>query len=298
MLEATNILFIYVETPLHAGSGRGVGNVDLPIQRNQVHGYPIVQGSGVKGRLRADAEQRLDNNEWVAIFGPGTEGASDHAGAVSVSEASVLLFPVRSLKGVFAWTTSAHVLARFCRDAGLASNNPPSWQVPELDPSNALVAPGSPLRIGDEMTLEEFSFQAEENALVFTVAEWLRDHALPGGGEYKYWRDHIAKHLTILADDDLRDFTQFSTEVVTRVRISGDTKTVEPGALWTEESLPTDSLMYAPVSASKPRSPDKARMNSGDDVLTKLRGLGLTRTRLGGDETVGRGNVYLRWWEG
>ena len=162
----------------------------------------------------------------------------------------------------------------------------------------ALVAPGSPLLIDDQVALEEFSFKAREDDIVATIAKLLKDHALPGGDEYTYWRTHIDKHLVILADDDFRDFTQFSTEVVTRVRISGDTKTVEPGALWTEESLPTDTLMYALVSASKPRSADKAGMNSGADVLDKLRGLPLKRTRLGGDEAVGRGNVFLRWWEG
>jgi len=298
MLEATNILFVYVETPLHAGSGRGVGTVDLPIQRNQVHGYPIVQGSGVKGRLRADARPHLTDQEWVAIFGPETDGASEHAGAVSIGEANILLFPVRSLRGVFAWTTSAHVLTRFCRDAVLVGGNAPRWQVPELEAGQALAAEGSSLLIGNEMALEEFSFQVKENPLVATIAEWLKEHALPDGNEYDYWRTHIARHLAILADDDFRDFTQLSTEVVTRVRISGDTKTVESGALWTEESLPTDTLMYALVSASAPRSSDKAGMNSGAEVLTRLRGLPLKRTRLGGDETVGRGHVFLRWWEG
>mgnify|MGYP000669322062 CR=1 FL=1 len=36
MFQATNLLFIYVETPLHAGSGRGLGSVDLPIQRERI----------------------------------------------------------------------------------------------------------------------------------------------------------------------------------------------------------------------------------------------------------------------
>ena len=32
MFQAKKILFLYVETPLHAGTGRGLGAVDLPIQ--------------------------------------------------------------------------------------------------------------------------------------------------------------------------------------------------------------------------------------------------------------------------
>ena len=58
MFEAMRMLFIYVETPLHAGTGRGLGAVDQPIQRERTTGYPIVQASSIKGRLRAEARPR------------------------------------------------------------------------------------------------------------------------------------------------------------------------------------------------------------------------------------------------
>jgi len=53
MFEAKSMLYLYVETPLHTGSGRGLGTVDLPIQRERVTGYPMVQASSIKGCLRA-----------------------------------------------------------------------------------------------------------------------------------------------------------------------------------------------------------------------------------------------------
>jgi CRISPR type III-B/RAMP module RAMP protein Cmr4 len=55
MFQAACMLYVYAETPLHAGSGRGLGGVDLPIQRERVTGYPIVQASSLKGKLRAEA---------------------------------------------------------------------------------------------------------------------------------------------------------------------------------------------------------------------------------------------------
>ena len=55
MFEASAMLYLYVETPLHAGSGSSVGVVDLPIQRERVTGYPVVQASGLKGKLRSEA---------------------------------------------------------------------------------------------------------------------------------------------------------------------------------------------------------------------------------------------------
>src|SRR5581483_2232234 len=84
MFEATRMLFIYVETPLHAGSGRGLGAVDLPIQRERTTNYPIVQASSLKGRMRGEARTKTKDNpseeesaqgwlskkEFLAIFGP------------------------------------------------------------------------------------------------------------------------------------------------------------------------------------------------------------------------------------
>ena len=53
------------------------------------------------------------------IFGPeDTEEA--HAGAIAFTDARILLFPVKSLKGVFAWVTCPMVLERFREDLGLA----------------------------------------------------------------------------------------------------------------------------------------------------------------------------------
>ena len=59
MFQAKKILFLYVETPLHAGTGRGLGAVDLPIQRDRTTGYPIIQASSVKGALRAEAYGKI-----------------------------------------------------------------------------------------------------------------------------------------------------------------------------------------------------------------------------------------------
>ena len=55
MFEAAAMVYVYVETPLRAGSGRSLGAIDLPLQRERLTGYPIVQASSLKGRLRAEA---------------------------------------------------------------------------------------------------------------------------------------------------------------------------------------------------------------------------------------------------
>lgn len=298
MFEATKMLFIYVETPLHAGSGPGLGGVDLPIQRERVTHYPIVQGSSLKGRLRAAARDQLPGNEVKAIFGP-EENASEHAGALSAGDARILLFPVRSLAGVFAWTTSADVLARFQREAAMAGVSV-DWPMPTAPTKDEVLVNGHVQVAGNKVVLEEFSFtpKQEQASVIKTIGEWLASNVLLQTAEYHYWRRALPEKLCILPEDAFRDFVQYATEVQTHIRLKPETKTVdaEKGGLWTEESLPVDTLLYAPLMATKSRAEDVNL--SAAEILGKLVSLNLTRIQLGGDETTGQGMVALRFYGG
>jgi CRISPR-associated protein Cmr4 len=298
MFEATRMLFIYVETPLHAGTGRGLGAVDLPIQRERTTGYPIVQASSIKGRLRAEAEAKSKTGQGITpeevkiIFGPGTgDNASDHAGALSAGDARILLFPVRSLAGVFTWVTSVDALARFQREATMVKSSP-DWALPTEPNKDEALVNGTTLKAGESVVLEEFSFTPKPNDVVKTIGEWLAEKALPDGKEYEYWRQVLPQKLCILPEDAFRDFVLYGTEVQTHVRLDPDTKTVKQGALWTSESLPVDTLLYAPLMATKSRA--NGVNLSADQILQKVTDLNLSRTQLGGDETTGQGMVALR----
>jgi CRISPR-associated protein Cmr4 len=304
VFEASALLFLYVETPLHAGTGRGFGVVDLPIQRERTTDYPMVQASSIKGRLRAETEPLLQAAEHTAIFGPKTENASDHAGALSVGDARLLLFPVRSLAGVFAWTTSVHLLARLRRDADLAGLKV-GWQVPQDGPGDdAAWVNGSELIAGESVVLEEFSFtpNREQAQTVQQIGAWLARNALPpqpsdgSPDTYSYWREALPKRLCILPENAFRDFARYGTEVQTHVKLAADTKTVQTGALWTSESLPVDTLLYAPLLATKSRVGNGNDPGlSAADILDKLTALNLGRMQLGGDETTGQGIVTARF---
>ena len=309
MFQAKRMLFIYVETPLHVGGGRSLGAVDLPIQRERTTGYPMVQASSLKGKLRAlaDPEDKekspLSQDQFLAIFGPeAKQGTPDFAGALSVGDARLLLFPVRSLAGVFAWTTSRNALARFQREAE-ATGLKLDWKLPpELGKNQAWVGEGTVLKAGDSVVLEEFSFAPQTEQLANTIAQWLAQQALPEAKEYEYWRDSLPRRLCILPEDAFRDFTLYATEVETHVKLDPSTKTVASGALWTSESLPADSLLYAPLLATPSRAGKKGAGDrweptvrlDGEGILKKIEELSLTRAQLGGDETTGQGMVALR----
>ncbi len=290
MYTANQLLMLYVESPLHTGSGRGAGVVDLPIQRERMTGYPMVQGSGIKGCLRANARGKTSNGDLELLFGPETEKASEHAGALAVGDARLLLFPVRSLAGVFAYTTSVDALERFRRAAqalGLSFD----WKLPASGPDeNKAWVNGNALQVDEVVVLEEFAFEVDESQKeqLGKLGQWLQK-ALPTLGEY--WKNALSSHLCVLPDDAFRDFTQFATEVQTHIKLNPDTKTVEKGALFTSEALPTDSILYAPLMASAARKKDVKK--SAEDMLKMYGDLNIGRVQLGGDETTGQGWVTL-----
>lgn len=292
-------LFIYTESPLHAGTGAGLGAVDLPIQREQTTGYPMIQGSGVKGALRS--QSTADDDDKNVVFGPNNQ--PDFAGAAAFGDARILLFPVRALNGVFVWTTCESVLARFVRDC--QPSNIPEGAIPSASKGNAGIF-NEGIANKDKIVLEEYIYEA------FSVstqgqqswAQWLAANVLPSDGQDGIYTQHykpaLEKRLVILPDNDFRDFTLYATQVVTRVALDDATKTVSQGP-FTMELLPADTVLYSPITAQNPRSTSGSfpEGSKASDVIewfnTKCFAGNPSRIQIGGDETVGYGRVALRW---
>lgn len=300
------MMYLYTETPLHAGSGQSVATVDLPIQREVTTNYPMIQASGIKGKLRAEAELEVGKNRAAEVFGPaqedmqkGNSSGNAYAGSLSPGDAKLLLFPVRSLFGVFAWTTSRALLARFMRDYQAVTRKDVPWQLPaKFNVDEALVAADSQLKRkvsdGERIVLEEFNYKANTAGNVSEIGRWLADNAMPTEGAYAFWRESLPGRLVILPEEDFRDFANLSTQIATRIKINNETKTVdkENGALWTEESIPAETLMYVPIFASK------SKHSSARDALSLIeQDMKLPRIQFGGDETVGRGLSAIRYGE-
>ncbi|MBX5451885.1 MAG: type III-B CRISPR module RAMP protein Cmr4 [Thermogemmatispora sp.] len=308
MITATSMMYIYTETPLHAGVGSGLSSVELPIQRERHTQYPMIQGSSIKGKLRALIAMQAggkSDRRVEALFGHERETQETdrlYAGALIVGDARILLFPVRSLRGVFAYTTSLDVLERFRKDLTHIHQEQTFPQLPPERPTNgqALVTEDSEVITSEEksgLLLEEFSFEVSKNQQVTSVAHWLAEHALPLDG---YWAGKLRSSLVVLSDDDFRDFALYSTELITRIALNQSTKTVEEGALWTEEHLPADTLLYAPIYATNERRPSEPgqQPRHGLELLQEAQTLSQQAgpyLQLGGDETVGRGFVKVRW---
>jgi CRISPR-associated protein Cmr4 len=259
MFKSAKPLFLIVETSLHAGSGSDLGIVDLPIQREKHTDYPKIEASGIKGGIREvfSTQPNLamlergweitsveDDNYKKAInltFGP--DQGDLYAGALGFTDARLLLFPVKSVSGVFGWITCPAVLDRFKQDLSICQ---PSITFDCSLPAENQVPPDSDLIVSDnKIVLEEYTFDVAENSDCKRLADWIAGNGLPSGDVYNYWRDKITKSLVVLSNDDFRDFVTLSTEVIARIKINQETGTVQQGALWYEEYLPSDSVLYS-----------------------------------------------------
>lgn len=325
MKELSSLVFLYAESPLHAGSGAALGAVDLPIQRERLSGFPLVQGSGIKGALRAELnahhkrEDGSTSKEWEpldrALFGRepprgGESGqderANDKAGALSVLDARLLLLPVRTVWGGFAWVTCPMILERLKRDLEVAEVTSLSVSVPKIDDSTAFMTKTSSVSKGKSFVIEDFEYEAKTEDWVDELANWLAQNALPETKGYGPFRARLATQLAVVSDAEMKALSERATEVVTRVRIDEKTGTVAQSALWTEESLPAETLLWSigffakerpkrgDVTEGKAdgREPSELRKTLGDKLKE------MSRIRLGGDRTTGRGIVGIRLTQG
>ena len=262
MYKTTQPLFLFCETPLHAGSGNDLGIIDLPIQRERHTGFPKIESSGLKGSLREAFEKKTGINQVDIhkVFGYDDDAADvtvkasfinkkdrEFAGALAVTDARILLFPVKSQKGVFAWITCNRVLSRFedeMKNLAQITGFPTIGILGE-----GSVGTSANILDGTTVRLEEYSFSncgtnSADNTKVSALGKWIADKLYPSG---TYWHTKMQKDIVVLSEEDFADFVNHSTEVITRTKIDNETGTVSDTALFTEEFLPSETLMYSLV---------------------------------------------------
>ena len=317
-----SLLFFYTETPLHAGAPGGTGAIDLPIQRERITELPQVQASGIKGALREvfrsdESEKKKKKNLELSLFGnrpaddplqvdsDAEKHASEdsHAGALALTDARILLLPLRSARGGWAWATSPLVLQRLARDIG-GDAKTLSWR--NLRPENddqALVGAESDVVLGSgeqrSVVVEDSCYAAKSaDPDAFGALAKLLEGALPPGEVYASLRKRVARQLVILPDEEFFHWGRYGTEVVTRVRIDPKTGVVAGGALWTEEVLPSEALLWSVTMTTncrraKTEATEAAELH--DSLVKELQAR--KRIFLGGDRSIGRGVVALGFGE-
>lgn len=268
----TCIFGLLAETSIHPGGSEAAGVIDLPVAREAATDYPVIPGSSFKGALLglaaeklSDGSDRMAKSERHRIF-----GQQDNAGVLLVSDARLLLLPVRSLQTAYKWITCPHLLERFQRDRQRAGFNG----------SDVLPASNQPAKdkyLGvkhDHIFLEErhFTWEGECQNLVASLERLIPETHAPT-------RARLASQFVVLHDDDFVWFARHGLAVQARNRLDPEKKTTVGGALWYEETIPPDALFYALLA------------ERGEKAIEPVANLFRDRPYLqvGGNETVGMG---------
>ncbi len=298
MFTEQHPVFIHCVSPVHMGSGTALGVIDNPIQRERHTSFPLFAGAGLKGALRHHLAGQLgaDHADLNAVFGPASErGEKDlFAGAVSFTDAQLVLFPVRSARNGFAYATCPLALAAARRL--LAATGDPGWTVPDVADNNAVCATES-LLSGKDLLLELFAFPAQLSAALAAIAADLARH-FPPGNAWQFFRDKVARDLVLLSDTDFTYFVRNATVVEPHVRINDDTGAADDdGGLFYTENLPPESVLLSLLLAGPVRG-GQSGLRDADQVGSFVRKHLPPLLQIGGDGSTGRGQVVFRFAQG
>lgn len=303
MFEKSTAVFLYCVSPVHMGAGSATGVIDNPIQRERHSNHPSFAGSGIKGAARhafanllgEDAQSGPFQQSVNRLFGPPSQGSDLHAGAISFGDAQLVAFPVRSMKRGYVYATCPLALARAQRLLGSVGHTV-QWAVPPCEEDNCVVIDHQ-LLTGGNLNLELFQFaEAQGKGGLKDIADSLAALAFPAQKpDFKFFADKLRSDLVLLSDTDFQYFVDNATLVEAHVRIKDETGAADSGGLFYTENLPPESLLIAPLMASKARTGEEAAAFSAQNMLSQMHNaLDGKMLQIGGDATTGRGQVVLK----
>lgn len=294
--ESCSIGKLYAVSATHAGSGAATSAVDLPIQRERHTEWPQIQASGVKGAFRDHFRKFAgkDAGELInLVFGSDDSSGlwkkewGMLPGAVSVSDARIIAFPVRSNKAPFVWVTCPAVLKRFNADLEYIG----------LDQQAAIenIREDGALSIGSEKL--EGNVILEDAVVNVTIHN--QDPCITG------LFPELVK-LLLISDEMFKYAVTCCTEIQTHIKIDEKKGTAGDGSLWYQEYLPADSVLYIVVHYSHRDEAETDELNIKAKIA-ELKAETIKKciedsvkgfVQIGGDETLGKGIFKLTWIPG
>jgi CRISPR-associated protein Cmr4 len=284
------VILLQALTPLHPGAGRGAGHVDLPVQRDEF-GFPAVWATSLKGALKSthllscdalsgELDKVACRRKMLLIFGPETDEAHEYASAVSFLDARLVAIPARSMRGVWTYTTSPHLLRyllRYLEAAGHSGAGELGKLLEEIKQAVAgggAVASTDRVLVGDNAVLNEITLPAKMQDAAVRLASLFPGEVGKLVGE---------QGLVVVGDDVVGELVRRSLLVQTRVRLDYRRKTVASGGLWEEEYVPQFTifatvLFCTGIKAAKERAETfakndvkKIKLQVAPDEETKMK---------------------------
>ncbi|SHF43682.1 CRISPR-associated protein, Cmr4 family [Seinonella peptonophila] len=273
-MSKQQMIGLLAETNIHVGAGQTYGAIDLPVAREVTTQFPVIPGSSLKGALRQKMEQEVKTGEKIATWF-GNERA---AGGIGVTDARLLLLPIRSLTSSFRWVTCPYILERFDRDLRMIGYEP---SLPDI----AVESEQAWIFTEDKrLVLEEYAFHPiQRQAEITEIVKWINPLIA-----HMSIRERMLESLTIISDREFTHFAQHALHIYARNSLDDETK--ESKNLWYEEALPSDSLLYSIFIARNPFQED--HLLELQETFKSSRYL-----QVGGNETIGQGWSILSIYE-
>jgi len=295
-------------SPLHCGSGGGLKDIDLPVIRHKVSGHPVIPGSSIKGVLKDYYHEKIGKTDEAvqALFGLDSENTTDDteskkangfASAISVGDGLLLVLPVRSFYGTFAYLASPYTLQQFKAALGRIGKN----GLPEIpgglglnnDNYGVILTTGSLLKFSDKnekILLEEMDLKIDGGNTADNWAEIIAGYYCSDDEEKILFKKRFA-----ITDDNVLNFIcDTGLPVEAHIRIDEETGTAENGALWYEETVSPETFFFTNIGV------DRSFKKGTDKRAGELAGMlntGETAnpvyTQFGGKATTGKGFVSV-----
>lgn len=286
MFKKATPIIIKALSPIHAGSGRELGIVDMPIQRESHSGVPKIEGSSIKGSLREWTRLKKETHDVNKLFG-ATDG-NEQAGLIGFSDAKLLFYPIKSLQGIFAYVTCPYLLDRFFVELKYIKNysdtNFPKYynQLKELLSNNLLQ--GQAIIAYSSETTDDQKQSIELDEYSFVVKENLNDC----NSLFKSLGLQPQRSIAVLCDEDFMEMISLCKEIITRNKIDHKTGTVAEGQLFTEEYLPAESILYTLLLVNGIESKGSAVENYVQEFACEQ------ICQIGGNSNIGKGIVNMQ----
>ncbi len=282
-LYDSSILRLYALTPVHVGSGSSVGIVDLPIMRERTTNYPVIPSSGMKGAMREHFDRYKSNisgkeqiNQFETLTEQifGTSKGDGYAGSLSISDAKLLAFPMRSSHAPFVHITCPTVLKRFAKDLKIInSESTQEIAVPSIKDDEAVCIIGN---LNGEVLLEDYIVKIKESGIDKTLKNYIEN-----------------LETLLIVSNSVFDYAVQCTQITAQIEIDQKTGTTASGSLRYQEELPADSLMYSLVFWGDSYAEEKLKSETIKEYVKKQ--VVKDIIQVGGDSTCGRGFFELKW---
>jgi len=277
----------YALTPLHVGSGRSGGRVDLVVQRDP-HGVPIIYSTSIKGAIKS-IFYRCGAPDYRLLGGDVSFNVSEYESIVVFTDSYPLAFPMK-LNGSLIYVTSPYLLKKVLNILEL-SNHSLINTIRELYQCSYNIG-----NYAISLGKERFYICSRELCIEARPGQNVNINILEN---LPYLVDKIADSLVIVPDSFLLKLLNDRIITHTRIGIDYYCKRTRRGFLWSEEYVPAGTIFIGTMLI-KDRNHifnnvllDKLKeYEENVNALINMFRDGIIVT-LGGKETIGKGFMRI-----